>query len=181
MTQTCGGQVHRCRLSTWSFFEIKSRTNKIFMLKYANSLRHPRHLSLATHTAHSISGLVVSCSYRVSLSASVRILLSLTPTSCMCAGMTHAAATTGPARGPRPASSTPDQRVGGAHTFRCERLSGKHWYMGIIALLTGPLFLCPASIEYSTRHAPAPTCYALEAAPPEPLLQVTSWPYQRFL
>mmetsp|Transcript_14721 Transcript_14721/g.48279 ORF Transcript_14721/g.48279 Transcript_14721/m.48279 type:complete len:206 (+) Transcript_14721:1499-2116(+) len=61
-----------------------------------------------TAVAHSMRGSARISSYRRSRSASESCLLSLSPAGAGTpSGMTHAAATTGPDRGPLPASSTP--------------------------------------------------------------------------
>ena len=64
-----------------------------------------------TLTAQLTRGCVVNMSYSSSRCASVSTLLSSTPSKCTSDGTTTAAATTGPASGPRPASSTPATRL----------------------------------------------------------------------
>mmetsp|Transcript_30194 Transcript_30194/g.75665 ORF Transcript_30194/g.75665 Transcript_30194/m.75665 type:complete len:255 (+) Transcript_30194:228-992(+) len=59
------------------------------------------------HTHLMTSGLAISASNATSRSSSVICLLSLMASMFKSGGKIHAAATTGPARGPRPASSTP--------------------------------------------------------------------------
>jgi hypothetical protein len=66
-----------------------------------------RRLRSATHADHTILGWLVIASYSSSRCSSLMALLSSMPGRCTSAGMTHAAATTGPARGPLPASSMP--------------------------------------------------------------------------
>jgi len=71
----------------------------------AQTILHGRYCG--THTAYDTSGCVVSCSNTASLSASLICLLSFSSSNSMPGGSTAAAATTGPANGPLPASSTP--------------------------------------------------------------------------
>src|ERR671910_1230541 len=68
-----------------------------------------------------------------------RILLSRRPlTQEQPAGNTTAAATTGPARGPRPASSTPTRRCSSAQTARSRASVGRGAIRSALALLPDP-------------------------------------------
>src|ERR671916_216911 len=68
-----------------------------------------------------------------------RILLSRRPrTAAQPIGKTTAAATTGPARGPRPASSTPTRRRSSAQTARSRASVGRGAIGSALALLPDP-------------------------------------------
>lgn len=73
----------------------------------AQAILHGQYYMDGTHTAYDTSGCVVSCSNTASLSASLICLLSFRSSNSRPGGSTAAAATTGPASGPLPASSTP--------------------------------------------------------------------------
>ena len=76
-----------------------------------NELRTMRvvsaHPARETHVAQSTSGCAMSAAYSASRRSALSALLSPMPGMSTCGGITTAAATTGPASGPRPASSTP--------------------------------------------------------------------------
>src|SRR5215218_9704332 len=86
-----------------------------------------------------------------------RTLLSLRPrTQEQPAGKTTAAATTGPARGPRPASSTPTRSCSWAQTARSRTSVGRGAISSFLALLFDPGCLatqCAEIIELRAAHA----------------------------
>src|SRR5215210_4334256 len=87
-----------------------------------------------------------------------RILLSRRPlTQEQPVGKTTAAATTGPARGPRPASSTPTRRCSWAQTARSRTSVGRGAIRSFLALLADPGCLAAQRSQVVQLGAAHPT------------------------
>ena len=78
-------------------------------VSHLTSMYMSRSKDVRTHVAHMMSGSAIRCAYTCSLCAALMSLLSRMPGTSAWGGKMHAPATTGPARGPLPASSTPVQ------------------------------------------------------------------------
>src|SRR6185503_9504536 len=97
-------------------------------------------------------------SARRALTEAGRILLSRSPrTALQPMGKTTAAATTGPARGPRPASSTPTRRCSSAQTARSRTRVGRGARRSALSLLPDSGGLAAQRAELLQLRAPHPS------------------------